>query len=505
MNNLRNPSTLSIARELSILLILLFSLCWASQGLLADDASLQDATGKRYGDKPNILWLLAEDMSTDMSCYGTKGVQTPNLDKLASEGALFLNAFTTAPVCSPARTAMYYGVHQCTFGGHQHRSRTRAPEGVSPIPHILQDTGYFTGLIASKKTDSNITPNDSRKLFQGGHRSERESGQPFYIQGTFMNTHRTWSGDPENRIDPRTVDVPPYYPDTPLVRADIARGLEEIQVMDAQVGRILDELEADGLADNTIVIFMGDNGRCQIRGKQFLYDGGVQVPLIIRWPDKIKPGTVIEDLTMHIDISAMLLNAAGVATPDYIQGRDPFDQALPKHECVYVQRDKMDNTHDAMRAVRTKDFKYILNLMPERAYCQYNGYKEAKYPLLAEMNVMHIQGELTPAQDRFMQPTKPEEELYDLHNDPHEINNLADDPAYAEIKRDLSVMLEEQRRMVNDPGVSEEFRTGGWPSTYPTRSLEQWQSIRDEWEIYLLEDGPHPNIGKRSGLGAEAE
>jgi hypothetical protein len=165
----------------------------------------------------------------------------------------------------------------------------------------------------------------------------------------------------------------------------------------------------------------------------------------------------------------------------------------------------MDSTHDVMRAVRSKDFKYILNLMPERPYCQFNAYKERSYPGLALMNVLHLQGKLAPEQDAFMQPTKPPEELYDLRKDPYEIQNVAQDPAYASVSKEMRAELEKWRKSVGDPGVSEEFRRGGWPAKYPTRSLAEWQGILSEWENYVLRGGAMPKISEPEGFIPENE
>ena len=444
-------------------------------------------------EKPNIIWLMAEDMCPDLSCYGVKAVQTPHLDQLAAQGSRYTNAFCTSPVCSPSRSAMMTGMHQNTIGAHQHRTAGKKPlpDGVRPITHYLKEAGYYTaiGCGHSGKTDLNFTTDPA---FDGKDWKGRKPGQPFFAQISFSNTHRGWGRDTERPIDPATVEIPPYYPDHPLIRRDWANGLEEIQKMDRLVGGVLRRLEDEGIVDTTLVFFIGDNGQCHIRGKQFLYDAGLHVPLLVRWPGRVKPGTVCDDLVMTIDISAAILRAAGCTLPAHLQGRDFLDPATPKRTHVFGARDKMDNTHDAMRTVRTKDFSYILNLMPERAWCQLNEYKERSYPALALMNVLHLKGQLTPEQDRFMQPTKPEEELYDLRKDPHELRNVAADPAYRETLEAMRARMAEERKAVNDAGVTEEFRKGGWPSTYPTKSLEAWEAILREWEGHLLEGKPRP-------------
>ncbi len=439
--------------------------------------------------KPNIVWILAEDMCPDLSCYGNKAVHTPNLDKMAAEGIRYSKAFTTSPVCSTSRSAMMTGMHQNFIGAHQHRTKDGfvkkpLPSPVRPLPEILRDAGYFTCLMPGKKLDLNFIY-DNKALFDGGDWSESE-GKPFFAQMSIGNTHRSWGRDPERPIDIKDVDVPPYYPDTPLVRRDIANGLAEIQIMDRKVGEILERLDKEGIADNTMVIFIGDHGRCQVRGKQFLYDSGLHIPLIVRWPKGIKPGQVSGDLISSIDITATIIGTATGKVPGYMHGRNFLDPSTPKHDVIFAARDKMDDTHDSMRALRTKQYKYILNLMPERAYCQLNEYKERQYPVLALLNVMHAKGQLNKAQTHFMQAVKPEEELYDVVNDPYEINNLALDKESKPVLNDLRKKLAGWRKKINDEGPTEEFRKGGWPSTYPTKSLEEWEEKLAEWQTKLL-------------------
>lgn len=472
-------------------------LAFPSNNLRADDASLQDAAGTWHGTMPNILWIMIEDWSTDLSCYGTPQVHTPNIDKLAREGIRFQRAYTTAPVCSASRSAMMTGFHQNYIGAHQHRTKNSKPlpYGIRPIPHLLEAVGYYTATMLGKKTDCNFKT--SRPLFMGKSWRERKEGQPFYVQATIAGTHRNFVRDSERPIDADKVEIPPYYPDLPLVRRDWANGLETVQVVDRKVGKLLQQLEEDGLADNTIVFFIGDHGRCHIRGKQFLYEGGVHIPLIVRWPKHIKPGSVSNELVSSLDICRTIVELAGAKPEHVLHGLYLFGEDVPAQEYIHFNRDKMDSTHDAMRAVRDDRFKLIHNLMPERAYCQLNEYKERQYPILALMNVLNMQGKLNPVQARFMAARKAEFELYDLQNDPHEINNLADDPAHAGTKARLLAVINQWRQKMKDPGVTEEFRKGGWSADYPTKSLEEWQGILADWEQALLADGKASRGDKR--------
>jgi len=479
-------------------------------------------------ERPNILWITIEDWSPDLSCYGTKGIHTPHVDELASQGIRYERAFTTSPVCSTSRSAMMTGFHQNFIGAQQHRTDNKQPlpYGIRPIPHLFADAGYFTCLM-SGKTDCNFLPDSKAELFTGGDWKERNADQPFFARITFSGTHRPWKRDPARPIDGKDVELPPYYPDTPFLRRDWANGLEQMQLVDRQVGALLQRLEDEGLARNTMVVFIADHGRCRARGKQFLYDEGTRVPLILRWPGKVEPGQVNDDLVMSIDICATILKAAGITPPVPLHGKSLFSKDVQDRKYVFTARDKMDNTHDAMRAIRSRDHKLILNLMPERAYCQFSRYKESAYPELAELNVLHLKGQLTPQQAAFMAPEKPPVELFDLNEDPHEVHNVADDPRYAEVKKQLLAELEHWRSdVIHDKGVSADFRAAtvfpehcptptvgewvslnerkydfrkfGWPGWYPTRTLEEWENVRSMWEPYVFRGAssaiPRPKI-----------
>lgn len=430
--------------------------------------------------KPNIVWIMLEDWGYQLSCYGEPGIETPNIDRLASEGMRYTNSFCTAPVCSPSRSAMMTGFHQNFINANQHRTgkkfgipKQQLPKGIKPLTQHLKEAGYYTALMKSKKTDLNFLPN--KGLFDSRDWKGRDKNQPFFVQATFEWTHRKWRRDSINPISIDDVKAPPYYPQTDLVKRDWANGLEAMQIVDRQVGKLLKRLEAEGLKDNTIVFLIGDNGRCMPRGKQFLYDGGIQVPIIIRWPDHIKAGTVNSDLVSTLDITKTILDIAGIEPEIPLHGKSLLNNKT-KREYIYAARDKMDSTHDAMRAIRSKKYKLIHNLMPERPYLQYNEYKEDFYPTLAEMNILYLKGQLNADQAKFMASTKPEFELYDMVNDPYELNNLADNPNYQKVKKDYLEKLNTWRLSINDEGVTKEFRSGGWSSKYPTRSLDEWET-----------------------------
>jgi N-sulfoglucosamine sulfohydrolase len=448
---------------------------------------------KMHGKRPNILWIMIENWGYELSCYGAKGMNTPNIDRLASQGIRFANSFCTSPVCSPSRSAMMTGFHQIYIGANQHRKegpgfvKEKLPYGIKPIPHLLQEAGYYTCLMGARKTDCNFTTDTP--LFMGNDWSERKEGQPFYAQITFHETDWNWykrRPDTINPVDMNALEIPPYYPDLPITRRDYATGFECLQKADKAIGKLLERLDNEGLTENTLVFFIADNGLSMPRGMQFLYDEGIKVPIIARWPGYISPNQVSGNLVMTLDICATILDAAGIDPGYELHGRNLFGKEVANRKYLFASRDKMDWTFDAMRAIRSREFKLIQNLMPERPYCQFNQYKETCFPIIALLHMMNLKGELTPDQAKFMAAVKPELELYDVVNDPFELNNLADDPKYLTVKMEMLSRLMEWRESIKDPGVSDEFRKGGWPSTYPTRSLEEWTAIVSKWDKWLF-------------------
>jgi N-sulfoglucosamine sulfohydrolase len=420
-----------------------------------------------YQQKPNIIWILSEDISTDLACYGTPVVQTPHLDQMAREGIRYTQAFTTAPVCSPSRSAIITGMYQTSIGAHHHRSHRvdgyALPAPVRPITEYLREAGYYTvleknpapGVATSAKTDFNFNP--PKPVFDGNDWTQRQPGQPFFAQLTIDETHRgkAWPTTVQQfqpQINPGQVVLPPFYPNHPVAREDWATYLESIQLMDAYVGKIMQQLKAEGIADNTLVIFSGDNGRCHARDKQFLYEGGIHIPLIMHWPKQLPAGQVSGELVSAIDVSATILRLAGITPPAHLDGRVMLGPEARKRDYVIAARDRMDETVDKMRAVRDKRYKYIKNYMPERPYMQSNNYKETQYPMWNLMKGLHAQGKLTPAQALFLAPTKPAEELYDLEADPYELHNLAAEPTQQKRLQEMRAILEKWIKDTNDQG-----------------------------------------------------
>ena len=408
----------------------------------------------------NIIWIMAEDISVELECYGHPAVKTPNLNKLADQGVRYTHAFGSSPSCSPNRSAMMLGVYQTRTDSQDHRRRTERPlpDGMKPFPQLLKEAGYYTaiGCGYSAKNDVNFPGGN---VFDGKDWKQRKKNQPFFAQVTLEITHRHpgkgWKpvrAKSEHPVDPKEVVLPPYYPDTPECRMDWAMYLDAIEKMDSQVGEILARLEREGIADKTVVIFIGDNGRCHLRGKNWLYDGGLNVPLIIRGPEHLMPGTVNDNMIALVDVTATILYLAGVKLPDYLNGHPIIGDRSESRDHIFGARDQMGDVQDHSRCIRTKQFKYIRNYMPEVGYAE-SKYTRANRPMLPVMLKLSKKNELNEIQKSILAKTKPAEELYDVTADPHEIRNLADDPSYQKTLKELRSKLDDWIEETNDTGI----------------------------------------------------
>ncbi|HVX14854.1 MAG TPA: sulfatase [Pirellulales bacterium] len=424
----------------------------------------------RASDRPNILWLIAEDFGPELGCYGTSQVWTPNLDRLATQGVRYTRAYTTAPVCSASRSAFMTGMYQTTIGAHNHRSHRddgyRLPAGVRVLSDRMRQAGYFTanivelpdgvGFKGTGKTDWNFT---YERPFDSARWNDLKGHQPFYAQINFQETHRKFHAP--QKADPAKVVIPPYYPDHPVTRADWAAYLDAASELDHKVGLVLAQLEADGLADSTIVVFFADHGQCHVRGKQFCYEEGLHIPLIIRWatrsaaPDGWQPGAVDDRFIEAIDLAPTTLDVAGAQKPAGMQGRIFLGKhAEPPREYVFGARDRCDETVFRFRTVRDARYRYIRNFTPERPFLQANEYKERSYPVWNLLKELAAEDKLTAAQQFLTAPTMPPEELYDLEADPDEIDNLvtSQKPEHREALVRLRNVLERWIADSNDQG-----------------------------------------------------
>lgn len=404
----------------------------------------------RAGDRPNILWLVSEDNSPWFGCYGDAFATTPTLDRMAKQGVTFTSAFANAPVCAPARSTIHTGVYASSAGTEHMRSSNPIPPGFHFFPALLREAGYYC--VNGSKTDYNTTgtPPDAwdDRRFTASLRGLKKK-QPFFRFINFMTTHESSLHRGEGpRHDPAGVTLAPYHPDTPEIRRDYARYYDRIEDLDRQVGEVLAELEKRGLAEDTIVLYFADHGGVLPRSKRFLYDSGMRVPMIARFPEKYRhlapgtPGSRVDRLVSFVDLAPTMLALAGVPAPAHMQGRS-FMGASPDPEPDYVYgfRARMDERYDLCRAVRDKRFKYIRNYYPHYPWGRHLDYLW-KMAAMQSWEREFEEGRLNSIQSRFFGP-KPAEELYDLEADPYEIDNLAGDPRHrATLKR----MRQENRR-----------------------------------------------------------
>ena len=400
--------------------------------------------------RPNIVWICIEDASPHLSCYGETAIKTPVLDLLAAEGIKFTQAFVTAPVCSTSRSAMVTGMYQMTTGFHHHRSQRfsgkgsgntlyyesyKVPKEILTVPELFKQAGYFTS--NSRKTDYNFERNGlyhSQTDWEG-----RRAGQPFFAQFQLKGGKSRGS---RAGVDHRRMKIPPYYADTELMRDDWATYLGSWVETDRDVQNILDQLKAEGELGNTYVFVWTDHGVSHIRGKQFLYDEGIHVPLIVRFPNGQKAGTIRTDQVTHIDIPVTSLTLAGIEVPPTMQGRDIFSEHYVEQEQIVSGRDRCDETVDFIRCVRTRKLKYIRNFLSDVSHMQPSQYKDGK-KIVVHARRLFEEGKLDELQSRPFLPTRPAEELYDLENDPFETRNLAGDPTYARVLETLRGRLKQ--------------------------------------------------------------
>jgi len=441
-------------------------------------------------ERPNILWLSVEDMSPHLGCYGDEQARTPHVDALAKQSLLYENAFVCAPVCAPCRSSIITGVYPTSLGTHNMRSTVKLPPEIRPFTQYLREAGYYC-TNNSKEDYQFKTPEGTWDQSNGKahwqNRSDKQ--QPFFAVFNYVGTHESAvRGDepkysrvistlsPEELHDPAALELPPYYPDTPKVREDWARYYNCVTAMDKWVAERLAELDEAGEAENTIVFFWSDHGVGLPRGKRWLYDSGIKVPLIVRMPEKFRKatdqrlpsmaaaggGTRTDELVSLIDLPPTVLNLAGLAVPTYMQGQAFLgDNLTPEREYIYAARDRMDERYDMIRCVRTKRYKYIRNFMPWRPYAQWLEYAE-RGATMKELRRLHAEGKLTEEQAAFMHNQKPLAEFYDLQADPHELINLVDasqkPPQVAEIENNRAChaaaeALREWMRLSLDLGV----------------------------------------------------
>lgn len=395
------------------------------------------APGGPGASRPNILWITCEDMGPELGCYGDRYADTPNLDRLAAQGLRYLTCWSNAPVCAPARTTIISGVYPTSLGAEHMRSEVAMPSFMRMYPQLLREQGYYC--TNNSKEDYNLTKPAGVWDESSGkaHYKNRAPGQPFFAIFNLTTTHESQiRARPHTLVhDPAKAPVPAYHPDTPEVRHDWAQYYDKITVMDAQAGRILEELETSGLAEDTIVFFYGDHGSGMPRSKRWPYDSGLHVPLIVRFPDKFRhlappeyrPGSTSDRLVAFVDLAPTLLSLVGVEPPEWMHGRAFLGRHVaPPAKYLYGFRGRMDERLDMVRSVGNGRYVYVRNYMPQLIYGQHVGYM-FETPTTQVWKRLYDEGKLQPPKTYFWEP-KPSEELYDLQTDPDEVVNLVESP-----------------------------------------------------------------------------
>lgn len=437
-------------------------------GLAAAPAAAQ-AQAKR----PNFVFLISDDHSyPDLGAYGNGAVTTPNLDRMAREGMRFDNCYVTSAQCSPNRSSILTGCAPHTTSTS--RLHTPMPPWEKTIVDHLKDAGYFTG--AFRKVHQG--PEFERRFdYYGPARmpfaqffNKLPANKPFYLHVGFTDPHRKYvPGAFSPPHDPKKVIVPPYLPDTPEVRQDIAHYYDFIARMDAECGQVFALLKERNLADNTLVIFTGDNGMPFPGAKGTCYDPGLRVPLLAWWPGRAPAGAVKKDLIAHVDLPCTWLEAAGIPVPEKMQGRSFLPlltgENYQPREAVYSERNWHDN-YDPIRSVRTARHKLIFNAAPHFPYRP--AWDLADSPTWASYQAEARRGRLPAALRRLLQPSRPVLELYDLERDPNEFHNVIDDPSYASVRDDLMKRLSNWMEETYDylpPGFPRQGTPSGreWP------------------------------------------
>ena len=438
---------------------------------------------------------MAEDLSPRVGAYGDSVAVTPNIDSLAEQGVRYTNVFTAAGVCAPSRAAIISGMHQESIGAQHMRSHGFAeakyyavpPAEMKAFPELLRAQGYFT--FNTNKLDYQFSGHNPGTgpftIWDSDKRGAVDfdklpADQPFFGYLTFLGTHESgilprnvfprslshllgqilqiflhWNT--EDQVQPEDVDVPPYYPDTGIVRKDIARHYNNLITVDRQIGEVLAQLEKAGLADRTIIIWTTDHGDGLPRAKRELFDSGIQVPLIIRWPEKfrprhVEPGSIDKRLVSLVDLAPTILSLAGAPLPEFLHG-SPFAGYSPtsEREYVFAARDRIGKFPDRQRAVRDNRYKYIrsYNLQAGGFHLPYRD----DLDIMQELWRLLESGELNDVQKQWFS-NRPVEMLFDTVSDPHEIHNLADDPDYAaDLSRLRAAYINHQQRV---PDLSDE-------------------------------------------------
>ena len=449
-------------------------------------------------DQPNVLWITAEDHGPHLGAYGDSYATTPVLDSLAAKGMLYRYAWSTAPVCAPARTTLISGVYPPSTGAQHMRSLTKLPASMKMYPQYLRDAGYY--VTNNSKEDYNLEKPGQvwDESSRDAHWRNRKDGQPFFAIFNYTVSHESQirKRPHEKEHDPAGVRVPAYHPDTPESRQDWAQYHDKITEVDTLAGGVLDQIEEDGLTEDTIVFFYADHGAGMPRGKRWTYNSGLHVPMIVYFPEKWKhlappeysAGAKSDRLVGFIDLAPTLLSICGIQPPGHMQGlafAGPYRTEDPEY--IYGFRGRMDERYDMVRSIRDENFIYIRNYKPHRIYGQYIQYM-FQTPTTAKWKALYDQGKLNTAQRAFWE-TKPAEELYDLKADPDETRNLAGDPKHKARLEEMRGALRTWQLKIRDVGFLPEgeiheraggaapYEMGHDDYRYPMRSIMRMAEI----------------------------
>lgn len=479
--------------------------------------------------QPNILWISSEDNGPHLGVYGDSYADTPNLDALGKMGMIYRNAWSTAPVCAPARTTIISGMYPPSTGSQHMRSLTRLPADMRMFPQYLREAGYYVS--NNSKEDYNLEKPGQvwDESSRQAHWRKRAPDQPFFAVFNFNVTHESQiRRRPHEAVhDPAGVRVPAFHPDTPESRQDWAQYHDKISEMDGMAGRVLAELREDGLEEDTIVFYWADHGPGMPRGKRWTYNSGLNVPMILYVPEKYRPlrpaeyedGGESQRLVGFIDLAPTVLSLAGIEPPSHFQGHafaGEFETSPPPY--AYAFRGRMDERYDMVRSVRDERYIYIRNFMPHRIYGQYIQYM-FQTPTTAVWHRLYSEGKLKPPRTHFWE-TKPAEELYDLESDPDETRNLAGSRSHREVLRRFRDARVEWSLSIRDLGFLPEsaihmragadapHTMGADPARYPISRImsmaELASSLRPDVERRLAAGMRNPDSAVRywAALGA---
>lgn len=416
-------------------------------------------------DKPNILWIVSEDNTTLLGCYGDEIATTPNIDRLAGEGILYENAFCTAPVCAPARSTLITGMYPTAMGTENMRSDYPIPGFIKFFPRYLREAGYYTANHAKKDYNTIDQPGAWDESGNKATYKNRKPGQPFFAVFNIGTSHESsiHNYKKDLRHDPERITIPAYQPATPEMKHDWAQYYDKLEDMDKEVGRLLKELDDGGLSENTIVFYYGDNGGVLPRSKRFMYESGLHVPLIIRIPEKYahlaphRNGTKTGQIVTFVDFAPTVLSLAGISVPQYMQGHAFLGkQRSDEQRYGFAFRGRMDERIDLVRSVRDERYRYIRNYYPNKIYAQYIEYLW-RAPSMKSWDSAYKTGTLNEMQSRFFRP-KPVEELYDCKRDPDNVDNLADKKEYQGVLKRLRIATRDWLIASKDAGFIPEAR-----------------------------------------------